>query len=693
MKKDLFIELAVEEIPSAMAVVIADSLSKGFENGLRELAVGFEKVSCLYTPRRFAVLVEGLEPRQKDMTVESFGPSEAAAFNDDGSPTAAALGFARGKGVDVKDLEIARRDKGRFLAFRQKIKGGDSGKIVAEKAPEIIAGVRCPKSMRWQREGIAFARPLRKLACFYGGKPLKLEMEGVPFSSSVEGHRFAGGKPFKPSGWKSYLEGLEKKFVVADPDKRRNIIEKGVRKEAAALGGEFRADDELLETVNGLVEHPLVLSGSFEKKFLELPEEVLTSVMKNHQKYFPVFAPGGGLLPHFIFVCGTPVKDPETVVNGNRRVLRARFVDAGFFHTEDLKTPLEKRVGDLDSTVFLSGLGSYGGKTARLEKIVSELAAQTGEKRMLKKLRRAAHLSKADLTTQMVFEIPELQGVMGRHYSAAAGEDTEVSLAIEEQYMPTARDSALPSTGAGALLAIADKIDNICSCFYLGMKPSGSSDPLALRRQAIGLIRITFEKGFDFSAKKLTDFVLKTLEKASYSSAPSVPVKQTSDEIMEFIAGRFRGIMVEDGAKPDSVEAAISAGFDGIANCRDRVLALEKCRGSKSFQSIVASFKRVVNIIKDSKERKVNPALFENAEEKALWQSLKEMESPRGADCEERLKLTATLGKPIDDFFDSTMVMHDDARVRKNRFALLGRVKDLFFEVGDLSKMEARKDG
>ncbi len=693
MKKDFFMEMTVEEIPATMAPEIARSLCENFENKFRELSVGFEKILCLHTPRRLALMVGGVETRQKDTVVENFGPSEASAFSENGSPTPAALGFARGKGARVEDLEIVEREKGRFLAFRQKIKGKESGQIISQNISSIIAGVRCPKSMRWQRASAAFARPVRKVSCFYGGEPLAMEMEGVPFSTTVSGHRFAGGEPFKPAGWETYLEGLRKNFVIADPDERLKIIEKKVRSETEKLGGVFRQDNELLSSVNGLVEYPVVLSGRFEKQFLNLPEEVLTSVMKKHQKYFPVFSATGEIMPYFVFVCGTPVKTPETVIRGNERVLRARFTDAEFFHTEDLKKPLESNLGELESTIFLSGLGSYGDKTARLEKTADRVARLCGQKG-LKKLKRAATLSKADLVTQMVFEIPELQGVMGRHYSEAVGEDKEVCAAIEEQYMPTARDSVLPQTDTGALLAIADKMDNICACFYLGMKPTGSSDPHALRRQAIGLIRITLEKNLKFSVPQLADFCLKFMEKGSYSVPPYTDTNLIRGEITDFIAGRFRGIMTERGAKPDSLEAVISARFDSVTDCRARLDALENSRKSRSFGALAVSFKRVVNILGDSARGKVDETLFEGAAEKNLWKALVQIEKlPQPSDYGAYLKLLESLGKPVDDFFESTMVMHKNARIRKNRAALLGGIKDLFFKVGDLSKIETAKAG
>lgn len=686
-KKDLFIELAVEEIPSGMAQQIADGLKSGFEEQLAELAVDFGAVECLHTPRRFALRITDVSPETRDVTVESFGPSEAAAFNPDGSPTKAAAGFAKSKGAKVEDLEIAEREKGRFLVFRKTAKGEESGAVIARAAPEIIRGVRCPKSMKWRENAAAFARPVRKISCFYGGKPLKVAMDGVPFSETVSGHRFAGGKPFKPADWQSYLSELKENFVIADPGERLKMIEAGVKKETERLGGFHRKDPELLETVRGLVEYPLVLSGEFEKKFLKLPAEVLTSVMKNHQKYFPVFSESGELLPYFVFVCGTPVKDTETVVRGNQRVLRARFADAEFFHSEDMKTPLEARAAELGKMVYMSGLGSYADKTTRLEKVALKLARMTGKRELEEKLKRAAKLSKADLATQMVFEIPELQGVMGRRYGEAAGEDAEVSAAIEEHYMPTARDSALPRTDTGAVLAIADKIDNICSCFYLGTKPSGSSDPLALRRQAIGLINIALERGLDFSVPEIAGFVLQTLEKADYSEKPAAETVEICAEITEFVAGRFKGVMVDDGAAADSVEAVISARFESVTDCQKRLAALEEARKSPSFAAVAESFKRVVNIAGENNGGKVTVQLFEKPEEKALLAAIEAMEKATGGGLAGHLKRLEGLKEPVDGFFDAVMVMDKDAKVRNNRLALLARVKNLFFKVGDLSKL------
>ncbi len=685
--------MAVEEIPSGMAPGIARALSERFENRLGELGVGFDKITCFHTPKRFSLVIEGLEPGQKDMVVESFGPSESAAFGPDGSPTKAAMGFARSKGAKVEDLDIAERDKGTFLVFRKKTRSRNSRSIITEETGKIIAGIKCPKSMRWKSESPVFARPIRKISCFYQGKPLRIQTPpGIPFSNTVSGHRFAGGKSFKPESWQRYLNGLRKRFVIADPAERLKAIEKGIAAAVKKLGGVSRHDTELLETVCGLVEYPVVLSGNFEKKFLNLPEEVLTGVMRNHQKYFPVFSSKGTLMPHFVFVCGTPVTDPQTVIRGNERVLRARFTDAEFFRKEDMKKTLEGRTGDLESMVFLSGLGSYADKTERLEKAAAELASQTGKKDLSKKLARAAKLSKTDLSTQMVFEIPELQGVMGRRYAEAEGEGKEVCAAIEEQYMPTARDSVLPETETGALLAIVDKIDNICSCFYLGMKPSGSSDPLALRRQAIGLIRITLERNLDFSIAKLTDFILQSLKKAPYSTAPKSDINEISAEITEFIAGRFRGVMARE-AEDDSLEAVISVNFDSITDCRRRLAAIENARKSESFTALAASFKRVVNILKDGAERDVSPELFENRSEEQLWEAVEQIEkSARKSSYEAHLDLMEKLRRPIDNFFDGTMVMHEDSRIRKNRIAMLGRIKDLFLKVGDLSKIEVPKD-
>ena len=696
MEKELILEIGTEEIPALFLEKAREDLGNILSGELRDKGVEFGEMEILYTPRRLSAKVSGLERKQKDRTTENFGPPIRIAFDENGKPTKAALGFARSQKVDVEKLVTAKRDNGEFLCVRKTIKGRKTSSVLKEILPEVISSVPFRKSMRWGSGKLTFARPIRWIAALYDGKPVKFSVENIKSSDQSFGHRFTSPKPFRVVSWESYLKALKKNNVVANPEKRKETIRKDTEAAAKKIGGIVKEDPELLETVVNLVEHPTVLVGEFEKKYLRLPEEVLISVMKNHQKYFPVYSEKTEkLLPSFIFVCGTPVKDKQVIIRGNERVIRARLNDAEFFFSEDTKKNLSDYTEDLESMVFLSDIGSYRGKVKRMRTLAADMFDNPD-------LERAAELSKSDLATQMVFEFAELQGVMGKYYSLASGEKKAVANAVEEQYMPLTRTGELPRTKTGALLSIVDKADNICSCFIADLAPTGSSDPYALRRQTLGIIRIVIEKKLDISVSAVLEhgikLVLDSME-AQKARKLKLSEEELKENILAFFSERFRNLMTESGYERNIVESVISAGFDNPFDAYRRINALGKFARRKDFEALATGFKRVFNIAKTRPSSPLDKKLFRQKEEKDLYRAFTKTQTavlkrlansekaPGQSDYTSSLESIKTLAGPIDRFFDAVMVMDKNKKVRDNRLALLNEIKDLFFMIADFSKI------
>lgn len=693
MDKELILEIGTEEIPAGFMNEAIRSLSEIAERSLKENALSYGGISSFGTPRRLALRVTGLADKQEDRSVESYGPPLRIAFDEKGSPTSATIGFAKSQGVKVDELVTVKRDRGEFLAAVKKIKGQKTEKLLREILPGIIGELRFRKSMKWGNGDFVFARPVRWILAVYGGKPVGFEIGNVKSSNKSFGHRFMGPGAFKVSSWEGYTGGLEKGFVMLDQGERKVFIEKEIKDIARKTGGTAYIDEELLDTVTYLVEYPVVLKGDFEESFLDLPKEVLISVMKNHQKYFPVESGSqdGVLLPHFIFVAGTKASDDGVVIKGNERVIRARFSDARFFYNEDRSGPLAEKAGRLKGMVFLSDLGTYYDKTERIKLMAGHIGKELGFENKLPDIVRAAELSKADLATQMVFEFPELQGIMGRYYALLSGEKEEVAAAIEEQYMPTSRESALPGSTIGSILSIADKTDTISSCFASGLIPTGTSDPYALRRQAIAIINIALEKNYHFSIAALfraalaaiiaqTDARFRDREEAIFA------------EITGFIKERFRHIMIADGFPQDVVEAALSVEFDDVVEAKRRIEALSEFRKAPDFESLGVAFKRVVNIVKGQPRGEVRKSVFVEPEEMELYRSYVETREKAAVKMSEKnyresLSIMRTLKEPVDKFFDSVLVMDENEELRNNRLSMLWEIRELFFRIADFSKL------
>ncbi len=677
MSNELLLEIGTEEIPALFLNKAETDLKTLVEKELKNLSLNFSTVKTFGTPRRLALLVNNLEMKQQDQTIETFGPPKKIAFDESGNPTKAALGFAKSQNVEIEKVEITKRDNGEFLCVKNRLKGRKTSEILKELLPEIINSISFAKSMRWGSGKITFARPIRWIGCVYGGKTVPFSIENIKSSNKSFGHRFNSPKSFKIENFEQYQKTLENNYVILDSRKREKTILDEAKKLANKVKGKLVDYEELMETVVNIIEYPVVLIGEFEKKYLNLPKEVLISVMKNHQKYFPVYKQNSdNLLPYFIFACGTKVRDNEVVIRGNGRVLRARFSDAEFFWDEDRKKPLEVNLKRLESMVFLSKIGSYLEKTKRLEYLSEKIAMLCKKEDIKENVKRAATLSKADLVSQMVFEFPELQGIMGRYYAKESGENEEVATAIEEHYMPTGRDANLPKTEIGALLSIADKIDNICSCFKADLKPTGSADPYALRRQAIGIIQIILNKELNFNLSSLVE----------------------DENVINFISDRFKNLMLDEGCSSGVIDSVLSTGFDNVVNCYNKIKAVEEFTKQKGFDELAVAFKRVVNIAKDKPKAEIDSNLFKDKPEKDLYKSFSEIKKKTDkyfdniglaseSDFLKALNQIKTLKEPVDNFFDNVMVMDKNEKLKNNRLALLNEIKTLFFQISDFSKI------
>ncbi len=696
MEKELILEIGTEEIPALFLEKCRQDLDGILKGELSDKGIEFESINIFYTPRRISVRISGLERKQKDRTIESFGPPKRIAFDQSGEHSKAALGFAKSQNVDPSELLLVKRDSGEFLCVRKTIKGRKTSSVLKEILPAAICSIPFRKSMRWGSGRTTFARPIRWIAAIYDGGPVKFNIEKITSGDRSFGHRFTSKKSFRITSWENYVKTLRKNDVMLDPGERKEFIRKNTEAASKKIGGRIKEDPELLETVANLVEHPSVLVGRFEDEYLYLPEEVLISVMKNHQKYFPVYSnKTGKLLPSFIFVCGTPTGSANVVIKGNERVIKARLNDAQFFFSEDTKQKLSAYTKELENMVFLSDVGNYRSKIERMKTLAAHISPDSD-------LKRAAELSKSDLATQMVFEFPELQGIMGKYYSLLSSEKKAVGIAIEEQYMPLTRSGDLPKTKVGALLSIVDKADNICSCFIADLAPTGSSDPYALRRQTLGIIRIAIEKKLDISLSDILEqnikLVFDSMEERK-ARAVKMSEEQIKKSILGFFSERFRNMATELGYRKNIVESVISADFDNPLDAYRRINVLEKFAKRKDFETLATSFKRVFNIAKTKPSCPIKEELFVEKAEKDLLKALVKVKtrfSEKLPENHKALKQTEylsllgsikTLAEPIDRFFDAVMVMDKDEKIKNNRLALLSEIKDQFFMIADFSKI------
>jgi glycyl-tRNA synthetase beta chain len=686
MSAELFLEIGTEEIPAGFLPVAQADLERLLRKEFEAARIAHGDVTTYATPRRLAISVADVAPEQQRQELDLMGPSVKVAFDADGNPSKAAMGFARSNGVDVADLGRIETEKGEYVHISKVVEGRPTSEILPEMLPRVIGSIPFKKSMRWKDLDIRFARPMHWIVALFDGDVVPFTFGNLSSGVLSRGHRFMAPDSFTVRDAQSWLEQCEEQFVLPQPDKRKEIIASEIDRVAREAGGTVNADPQLLNEVSFLVEYPVALCGGFEEKYLELPRELLITTMREHQRYFTVAGSDGQLLPLFITVANTRPRVPAVVIKGNERVLRARLADAMFFWQEDRKSPLENRLEALKNVVYQAKLGTSYEKVMRFRKIALDLAEKF-EPQSASLVERAALLAKCDLETGMVYEFPELQGVMGREYARLEGEDPRVCKAIYEHYLPIQAGGELPSDSIGAFVSLADKIDTICGCFGVGLIPTGTADPYALRRNAIGILNIVLDRGLRLSVAELVDRSLALLEPKLQR-----PMDEVRRDVVEFIRLRFFNMLTGQGFAHDVVDAVLAEAFSDPVDALQRVKALSEMKQRQDFDALAVAFKRVVNIIKGGVDSAVRADLFEAACEKDLAGAVENVfdqvqRQVGNGDYAGALQSIAGLRAPVDAFFEGVMVMAEDEAVRKNRLALLTSVARLFQGIADFSRL------
>ena len=690
MAKELLLEIGTEEIPATFMPKALKDMERIITREFSEKRIGHGLIKTMGTPRRLILSVEDVNERQEDQLLEKMGPSTKVAFDEKGKPTKAAIGFARGQGIDVSELEIIRTPKGEQVCSRKKITGENTKTILSDLLPRFILSIPFRKSMRWMDMDVRFARPVHWILALFGDEIVPFRIENITSGNTSRGHRFMAPEPFEVNGFEDYLEKIKKRFVVVEPGERKNIILNESAKAAKDIDGFVLENEDLLEEVSFLVEYPSVVRGSFDREYLGLPKEVLTTTMMKHQKYFPVVDTHGDLLPYFITINNTLARDPSVVVRGNEKVIRARLADAKFFFEEDRKIPLEDRLEDLKDVVFHSSLGTSYEKVERFREIAKDISTKivfSSSESSLATVDMTATLCKADLETQMVCEFAELQGIMGREYALIQGEDPIVAKAIYEHYLPVSAGGALPETDEGAIVSIADKMDTIVGFFGINLVPTGTADPFALRRQALGIINIIIDRDYRLELDELVDKSISILTE----KLKRTPEEAKSD-VMNFLRGRFENQLISQGYSYDVVDAVLSPGVSDIVQSLRKIEAMEAFKKHPDFEPLAIAFKRVVNILKDFEGGSVDTAVFDSSAEANLYHTFADIrERTNGCIDEGRysdaLSEMASLRKPVDTFFDEVMVMAEDEKIRLNRLSLLKDISKLFYRIADFSRI------
>lgn len=700
--ENLLIEICTEEIPAGYLEPALKAFSSKLLRKLTEARIDHGNARVLGTPRRLAVEVTQVAPKQQALTTEVTGPPAKIGFDAEGKPTKAAEKFAEKVGIPVSRLKVKETKKGAYLCATKMVRGLSTRTILSGILPDVILSIPFPKTMRWADLSIAFARPIQSIMALLGNRVVPCALDRCKSARYTSGHRFLHPGRIKIAAADQYIEVMRSAHVLVDAAERKKEVESQIDRTARGLGGRILPDDELVDIVNNLVEYPVSVAGRFDIKFLKLPDEVLTTAMREHQKYFAVIDEKNHLMPCFIAVNNTRAKDMALVATGHERVLRARLEDAQFFFQSDLKIPSEERVEKLKGVLFQADLGSMYEKTVRIDTIARWLAGSIhrdpGRKEpgsdLAEAVSRGARLCKADLVSQVVIEFPKLQGVMGRIYAGHANESGEVASAIEEHYRPTRSGGKLPETLTGSILAVADKIDSICGCFTVGLIPTGASDPYALRRQGIGIVQIMIDNEFSFS---LSELIKKSL--SLFGDTNSEKMNTAAQKIYTFFQNRIVYLLAEEGYSRDVIAAVVGVSVDHVPNVWNRVKALEKLKTLPDFEPLAVVFKRVVNIIKQAGwpetgdgAPEVNEALFQHESESALFSAYRDAARKVADDLDkgsfdQALLDIASLRDSIDDFFDGVLVMAEDTAIRRNRFALLGSISALFGDFADFSKI------
>tara|TARA_Y100000034_G_scaffold23282_1_gene26861 strand:+ start:525 stop:2594 length:2070 start_codon:yes stop_codon:yes gene_type:complete len=685
--ENLLVEIGTEELPPKSLRKLATAFADNLTEELKALELSFDSINWYASPRRLGVQVAALATQQQDKIVEKRGPATKAAFDAEGNPTKAAMGWARGCGIEVSEAETLETEKGAWLLHRATVKGQAATELLADAINKALAKLPIPKPMRWGANKTQFIRPVHTVAALLGGTQVQGEVLGKAISNELQGHRFHHPARVTVNHADEVFETLKSAYVVADYETRKAQIRAQIEEAAAAVDAVVAMDEDLLEEVTSLVEWPVTLTASFEEEFLAVPDEALIYTMKDDQKYFPLLDKAGNLINKFLFVSNIESKDPSVVISGNEKVVRPRLADAQFFFETDKKKTLESRLESLGSVLFQKQLGTLKDKSERIAALAGYIAEQVGADKALAE--RAGLLSKTDLMTEMVMEFTDVQGVMGMHYARIDGEAEEVALAQNEQYMPRFAGDNLPSNPISYAVALADKFDTLVGIFGIGQAPKGDKDPFALRRAAIGALRIMVEKELKLD---IHDIVAKSQE----LFADKLSNDNVAEDVFEFMLGRFRAWYQDEGISVDVIQAVLARRPSSPADFDRRVKAVSHFRTLAEAESLAAANKRVNNILAKNNvnsDAAVDSALLAEDAEKVLAEQVAELTEAlapvyAAGDYQGALTQLASLREAVDNFFDNVMVMADDEAVKNNRLALLSQLSRLFLNTADISVLQ-----
>jgi glycyl-tRNA synthetase beta chain len=686
--KTLLLEIGTEEIPARFLEPAKEGLYKLLSDGLKASQTTFGEMEAYAAPRRIAVIVHDMAEKQEERTAVKYGPPYNRAYDPQGNPTPAATGFAKSQGVTFEELKKGVKDGVEFVTVEKREGGKQTIDVLPDLLKDAIARVPFQKKMRWGSESFEFARPIQWIVALFGETVIHFAVADVTSGNTTYGHRFLSKGAVVINDPSEYIEKLRANYIIVKENERMVTILDGIRKIEEKTGGKAIRDDDLIKEICYITEYPYPLLGTFDEPFLAIPQEVLVNVMKAHQRYIPIEHSKGGLMPYFIFFANTVPVEDKNVIKGNEKVLRARLADGRFFFEEDKKVKLYDLYERLSSIVWHVKLGTLKEKTQRIRTIALSLASILGYEEM-ERIERAVRLMKSDLLTHMVGEFAELQGVMGRIYAETQGEDREVARAIEEHYLPSGGSGELPETTLGAILSIADKIDSLVSFFSVGITPTGNLDPFALRRQALGIMRIAVEKGLHIPLERL---IAEAYESGS-SIRKRLSLEETRASLADFMATRFKFSMIEENHNQEFVESVLPRVSDDIYDAYLRLTALETQKSIEEFRRLMVGFKRVYNITKAlTDDLAVNRGLFREKEEEALFDLFEATKTVFFASVGERrygdsLALLVGFKETIDNFFEKVFVMDKDEAIKNNRLALLKLIKDMFLTYGDFSKI------
>ena len=687
---NVLLEIGLEEIPARFLKPSLEDMKNYIEKELKEQRIAFENVITNGTPRRLLIEIKGLSEKQENLDEVNIGPSKNVAFDAIGQPTKACLGFAKSQNVEVSDLDIIDTGKGEYIAVKKFLEGQKTESLLPKILKSLILNLSFPKSMKWGTKKFKFVRPLRWILALVDSQVIPFEVEGIKSSNITRGHRFFGQPEFSVESIEDYYKKVKENFVIINIEERKASIVKQIEDRCVKSNEKVHIEEWLLDEVTNLVEYPYPLVGSFNTEFLEVPQEVLIISMQVHQRYFPILDENGKLLPKFVVV-RNGIEESEHVVRGNETVIGARLSDARFFYNEDLKKDMEEFVESLKTVVFQKDLGTIYAKVER-SKTLAEYLIKELKSDKLDSVLRTVHLAKADLMSNMIGEkeFTKLQGFMGHQYAMVAGEDKNVALGIEEHYLPRFQGDSLPTTFEGAIAGIVDKVDTLVGCFGIGMKPSGSKDPYALRRATLGIVNVLLNSKLSISIKGLIENSLDIYESHGILKTSKVEV---FDDIYEFFKQRIINVFTDKGYKKDIVNAVVNVNFDNLVELEHKVQTLEKVSIEPEFNEIINLLKRIENIIKDSKNSEINKELLKDEAEIALVNfaeefNLKAQTELSNNNYEKYFKDILSGKTIINNFFESVMVMDKDEMIKNNRIAILKSLDNAFKQVADIKVID-----